>query len=365
MIKRGVNLVYAIITYIFYAFCPNIVLFTTILTKDVLFGVTIAALTLLLIELIELDKEKEKQTWNKKMILFIMTGILSCLLRNNMVYAIVVSSLITLLLFKDKRKTIGLSLGVIAIGFFLIKGVLYSHILGVGSGNVKEALSVPLNQIANVYTQKEEVLTEDEKELILEYIANADDYDRFFADPVKDSFNTGEFLNNKKEFMELWGTVFLKEPLAYIDAFLALNLPYWYPEADGVRVYIEVGNYSSDYVFENKDYLPQINGFYRRVAANTNIDNISRIMRLPIIRQFFSLSFPFWLLISMLITLVMKKRKEFVLPFLPAACLWLTYLLGPVSNFRYIYPLFILYPIIVWVMIGNIGRNDNEYCEER
>lgn len=363
MIKRNANPILIIFTYLFYMLCPNIVVFSFITTKDILFGASVALFTLLLIHLWEI---KEKALPLKKFIPLVASGILSCLFRNNMIYAIMGAGMIIVFFSKVVRKQFAASFLVIAAAYFFVTGFIYSDVLGVGPGDAREMLSVPFSQIARVYTLEPEKLTEQEKQLILMYNPTAGDYNELFADPVKDSFNTEEFLNNKKEFLGLWGELFKKAPLTYLEAFLTLNVPYWYPEADGIRTYIEMGNYSSYYTFESTNWLPQISNFYGKVAANTSHENISGVMRWPLFRQLFSLSLPFWLMVVMIISLAARKEKNWILPFMPLIFLWLTYMLGPVSNFRYIYPFTILYPVFVWYILGGgTSHNKKEIIERQ
>lgn len=359
MVRRNVNRSFVVITYLFYMLCPTIVVFSLITTKDILFGASVALLTILLLQIWEM---KESAITGKTFFLFTAVGILSCLLRNNMIYAVIAAGIIIILLCKTIRKQMAACFFAIAAVYFFTTGLIYPRMLGVQPGDVKEMLSVPFSQIARVYTMEPDKITEEEKQLILKYNPTAREYNELFADPVKDSFNSEAFLENKKEFFELWGALLKKAPLTYIEAFLTLNVPYWYPEADGIRTYIETGNYSSYYTFEYKNRFPRINGFYDMITANTSYKNISGIMRWPLFRQFFSLSLPFWLLIIMAVSLAARGKKNWIVPFMPLFFLWLTYMLGPVSNFRYIYPFTILYPVIVWYILGGkreYGKDEN------
>lgn len=356
MAQRGVNRGIVIVTWAFYALCPNIVVFSLITTKDVLFGAALIGFVLILLRLSEIYNlgGDNEQAIRSMMPVFCITGVLSCLLRNNMIYAMIISAVIILLVYKTLRKYLSIGFGIMIAAYIVIVGPVYHGILGVNPGDAREILSVPINQIARVYTLKENELPEGERQKIEKFMPRASDYRELIADPVKKYFNTAEFLNNKREFIELWVSLFCQYPFDYLEAFLTLNVPYWYPEADGVRSYIELGNYSPYYTFEYREWLPHVNQFYTKVAFNMSGENGSGIMRWPPFRQFFSLSMPFWMLIVMMISLIARKKGKSIIPFLPVIFLWLTYMLGPVSNFRYIYPIFILYPIIACYIAGGI-----------
>lgn len=359
MTKRGVNRFFVTATWLFYSFCPTIVLFSLITTKDILFGTSVAGVVMILYQIWELRETEQTEDIRKRKQLFIIltiVGSLSCLLRNNMIYAMILAGVFAVFSCKPLRRMLVVSFMAIAISYYLITGLLYYTILGIGTGDVREMMPVPAVQIARVYTTEGDKLSSEEKSLILKWVSSADKYEELFADPVKDSFNSKEYEENKSEFWTLWGKLFVQYPMTYVEAFMTLNVPYWYPEADSARTYIELGNYSSYYTFEYKDWLPNINRFYNKIAANTNYENASGIMRWPLMRQFFSLSLPFWMFIILIVTLAARNKKEWIVPFFPVMFLWMTYLLGPVSNFRYIYPMVILYPVMLLLILGG-GMN--------
>ena len=91
--------------------------------------------------------------------------------------------------------------------------------------------------------------------------------------------------------------------------------------------------------------LPAVYQFYENVSENQ-----AEWMHWPIFRQFFSIGVPIWILLFFLCWFVVNKRKAMVLAVMPSILLWMTYLLGPVSSFRYIEPLLLTYP--VWFVLG-------------
>ena len=55
-----------------------------------------------------------------------------------------------------------------------------------------------------------------------------------------------------------------------------------------------------------------------------------------------------------------RGKGKCAVPFLPVMLLWMTYLLGPVSNFRYIYPMVILYPLFACYAAGGIPGKETD-----
>lgn len=82
--------------------------------------------------------EKEKKT-NICMVLF---GLICCLLRNNMIYAVLISSIIYSLLYRK----IYCCFIYIVICFFIVNNVIYPFV-GVKEGDAKEKLCVPIQQM--------------------------------------------------------------------------------------------------------------------------------------------------------------------------------------------------------------------------
>ena len=325
-----------VLSFLYLAFNPVFHIFTLILTKDVYFSGCFLLLTVRLIDYCEAILERDRGTRKQGSITII--SLLCCLFRNNMIYVIILLAVV--LFFMAGKRIVsckGLLISIFLYG--LIVHVIYPSI-GVSEGNMKEMMSVPLSQISAVYQNEKDELNTEEKELIFKYIPDVEQYDRFFADNVKSNFNTQAFHENKDEFVSLWCKLFRKYPGEYVQAFLSLNLPYWYPEMNSVREYIETDNYSQDYPVIRKNLLPSVYHWYEEVSENR-----AKWMTLPGVRQLYSIGMPVWILVFFLIRFVVLKKRAFVCGIMPAIFLWLTYLMGPVSSFRYIEPLLLTYPV--------------------
>ncbi len=399
--RRNLPGVMGKIAWIYYGLNPVFHIFSLILTKDVLFSGLFLLLCISLVDFLETVCGKRTEP-SISIGLEIKTAVLlllCCLFRNNMIYVAIVFICLLCLCF---RVSVFRCKGLLAAVFlfFVITKVVYPGV-GVAKGSVKEMLPVPLSQMAAVYHSdkteaeenrkringnneedigeagtesgkieikkfeiketrtgkiKEKELDAREKELLIKYIPSIEQYDRFFADPVKSDFNENAFRENPGEFIRLWGQLFLKYPDIYIEAFLALNLPYWYPEMESVREYIETDNYSQDYPVERKGWLPGVYRWYERVSENQ-----AAWMHLPLFRQLYAIGVPIWVLLFFGLWFGIRKRKEALAVVTLSVLLWLTYLLGPVSSFRYVEPLLLTYPL--WLALGIGGKQDggNEF----
>ena len=332
---------------VWFALNPVLAIFSIIPTKDVLFSVFFGCTALLLHHAFCVGKAFFKSPLKVTALLF--SALLSCLFRNNAIYVFVVAALVFLLFFKGCRLRLTAVLAGALAAFLLINGPVFAA-LKVKKGNSREMFNVPVQQIALVVVRNEKKLTPKEVGKInqfLDYRKLKKLYNPRFADPVKCSYKFNENIGKEKDFIKFWLKLGLKYPKEYITAFLELNIPYWYMDADSVdpyakRIYIETLAGSNEYYSVRRNSkLPFLYSRYEKVA------NYSAFQKLPVISNLFSISTPIWAILFTAFWLIFKKRYRgllnLVLPFL----LWATYLLGPVSNFRYILPIFMLYPFFV------------------
>lgn len=346
--RRAENALARRAAFLYYAINPVFHIFALLLTKDVLFSAFFLLFNVTLVEFFEnmAHGKEDKEQQNRIIIL----GLINCLLRNNMVYVLLVFCGMLITVFKRRLREIR-SLLLVIVLYYFVTGIIYPSV-GVAEGSRKEMLSVPMSQIASVYQTHLTELEATDQELIRKYIPDVDSYDRFFADYIKMNFNEKAFREDTGEFFSLWARLFFAYPIEYVKAFLALNLPSWYPQMNSAREYIETGNYSSEYQIQRTNLLPDIYGWYEDISENR-----AGWMHWPVICLIFSIGTPIWIILFFARWFVVCKKKEKVLAILPIVLLWMTYLLGPVSNFRYMEPIMITYPI--WFTISlerNVSR---------
>ena len=71
----------------------------------------------------------------------------------------------------------------------------------------------------------------------------------------------------------------------------------------------------------------------------------------PVIRVIFGINTPIWLMLICMVLLIVKRDYRIIIVFMPSLLLWATYLLGPVSYFRYVYPIIVLYPLFIFMTL--------------
>ena len=336
-IREGCRWFLPVITMLFYALYPAFGVFSIQMTKDVLFS---CAVILLDLNLLKAGREEKTNPF----LIFVLV-VLSSLLRNNFLPAGCILVIVLFFMRKDNRmkKALIASLAGVIVSFAVMAFVYPA--CGVEGSESHESLSVPINQVAAVYVHRYSELTLPEI-FITEQYMSAGTYNPRLADTVKFSFNDELYDSDRSAFWDLYLHFLEKYPTEFIDAFLTQNVQLWYPGASvtdrySARDYIETDNVLV-YVYPVtcSPIIPEAKGFYDMVIDE--IEHSKTATGLP-----FSLSIPFIVLIIALYISVKARNNGFTASVLLSGALWATYLLGPVSAFRYMYPFFMLIPVML------------------
>lgn len=337
--KKG----FAILAFVFYAFCPPIVMLAMSTTKDILCYAT------LLVAFINLWKLY--QAWGQGNTVstgnWIMIGILltlSCLFRNNNIIAIVVFALFSLLFIKkERKKQLLLYLGVLLASSCINKGLLLA--LDATPGSISEALCVPYQQIARLCTEVgDSAFTPEEYELLIQVITpeELDCYDPVMADHTKSNINASIdiILDNKWEYLTLWLEKGIEYPQIYIESFLYNTYQAWYPNT--ILVERERGlRYFDINIWQHENGTPHIQQIFDAAIAISQGAHTNY----PIIRLFLSIGTMFWVsMITWFYSMWKRDNCTFCSLFL-IMLLCGTILCGPVVDIRYYLILFYLFPI--------------------
>lgn len=357
MSKKEIPLMFRVITFIFYAFYPVHSMYSVTMWKDIPFAICMLWFVIMLNELIT-NKDKFLQS-KKNLILFAITILLVILFRNNGIYVIFLTVPFIFVFAKQYYKQlIVVFVGVILVYSVIWKGLIF-NLLNIQEGSSVEALSVPLQQIARVMRDKEEVLTEEEREIINKFwpdVKLGEIYDPRLSDNVKWSIDSKEFDENKMELLTLWFKMFFKYPGIYVESFLCNSYGYWYPEASNWVVSRVIADAQTQ---EQKDLdikqEPIIEGDIVKI-----IDSYTEKRNIPILSMLFSIGFAMWLVFTQITYIIYKKQYKLLLIFAPILFLWLTNLASPVfCEFRYMYSLFTCLPICLFVCMQKNEEKGN------
>lgn len=327
---------------LYYLLIPTFALFSIVFAKDVLFG----SLLMLWTFLFWRWNGNRKAGW----VVLILMGAVVGLLRNNMVYAFGVMLLVALVVRKKKHAIL---LTTVILLLELVLKVVYP-LAGVMPTSEREKLSVPIVQMMSIYENADSGMEEADREAFRAYFMYEPSYNPRFADPMKNVFDNAYYLKHKTEFWQLYGKYFTKMPTTFLSKFLDLNINFWYPfesimDPYGTKYYVETYTISlEEYPITNdhsESLLPELLPFYEGFFLGDG-----EFMNSGIMVSYFRLSFPFWIMVLCLFwTHLGEKRK--LLIWSVYAGLMLTYFLGPVSNYRYLYPFYLAMPMLVVICI--------------
>lgn len=348
---RKVPAVFRICAFLAAAFFPVYKWFSITATKDVLCG---AFALIFAVGMMRLFYDKEKLRWYGYAGI-VISGILSCLFRNNMIYAIVVGGAL-LVVFQKKWRARLVLLALIAgifIGQKASTKILFKAVNAYAPDTYRESMSVPLQCLARVSSYRKDELPDDLYEEITMYIPEyklESGYSPFISDDIKASANETLLKNNKTNFIKLWVKVGLKFPDEYAESILSNTMAYWYPINLARCIIMDFASYHK--LIENGEqiakhsFMPQwVNDIYDYYYYWGNYRNT------PILGYIFRPVLYIWTLIFGAVYSIYKKDWKKLSVFVIPAMYFGTCILGPVVALRYIFPIIAIMPIFAMVLL--------------
>ena len=341
MYKKNLPQKFYIIVLVFFAIYPVFGIYSITMWKDILFA---GAMLLYTIQVVELIHNTDKYIYSIKCnIVFIISVLLVVLLRNNGIYAIVLSIPIMIMALKKYWKRLCI-IYILPIVVYSIFNSFCYNIIHANKGNVAEAFSVPMQQIARVVKYHKNELTNEEKDKINIYIPVEDVeslYDSRISDPIKNTFNSIAFKENKMSFFKLWFDLFKKYPRDYIESFLYNSYGYWYPDTIYWIYATGIGN--NDFGIEQTG-----------LKDLKLLDKLTEYRNIPVISMIYSIGFAFFIILFVIVYLIYEKKYKYILSFITIIALWITTLASPVyCEYRYIFSIFTCLPILISTIMIN------------
>lgn len=374
--KWCINRQYRIAMLLIIGLFPIFPMYAVCSAKDTLFTTAFFVAILILIE--EAKDHDVFNGWNKKRILFILASTSICLLRNNGVYALVVTLVVYFIVMltqivkanrdikrDEKNRNTKMVNVTISILFALLLYVLFSNGLRIAcratDNENQEILTVPIQQLARAYQFAPETFSKEDVDTLHEVLSEEalNTYEPKISDIIKSQFNNDAYAKNPDKYRNLWIRVGMKKPFIYLNAWLLTSYGYWYPDAvinpyGGIPRFTFTYTESSYFGFETEppgqreSKFPLLEEFYRKLSLELFQQ------RVPVIAWLFSPGFLFFTFFARWSLLLREKRYEYVLALLPVVLIWLTVLLGPTTLVRYVLILW----FIVLVMPCVISKNE-------
>jgi hypothetical protein len=289
--------------------------------------------------------------------------LLTALFRNNFIYAFVVVAVLAFFLGVFSRKRIALVAGTVLVSYLVIMNPLMSA-FGIIKGSSVEMFSVPAVQLATV-ANKAEGLSAEESEFIATYVPDWEELQPTIADTVKENFNVAAIKDDPLGFVKGYVKIGLEHPKMYTNAFLRLSYGFWapvniddsYKHVFRVNMFVR-GNRGASEDFPAQDYIyfernDSGSQFLKELQASTT--QVQQLV--PVASTLLQTGFWLWLFVGCVMWAFYQRRTQLGFILLVFGFYWLTMLLGPVSIFRYFFPLFVFVPVLITclVLLGRKG----------
>lgn len=357
--KKKVSAGFRVLSLIYFALFPVIVMFTLCSAKDTIFT---AALLLLLVSMLEFGIEGESFCDDrKKMALFMGSALVMMLFRKNGVYAYLVLLPVVFLLRRkiavkaDKKMLLLFVLPL--VGYLLLNSALMAALQAENSEN-QEMLTVPIQQLARTYKYSPETFTEEDREILHEVLSEdaLSLYNARLSDPVKYYFNNQAYAKDKTRYVKLWLRIGLRKPLSYLNAWLMTSYGFWYPDTV-INVY--AGNSVFTFTYENCSYfgyevelpgvraskIPWLDEMYRKLSLEIQQEKI------PIFSMLFSPGCLFWGFAFAFSYVLYRRKYHIIMPYFLVLLLWLTVILGPTYLPRYVLVFWFGLPLLTAILL--------------
>lgn len=300
---------------------------------------------------------KTKDISIKSVILFTLTMLLLCLLRNNGIYVITLTTICLFIFLKNNRIKIISSYLLVFISLFMFNNVLVPH-LGISNGSIREMLSVPIQQTARLVKYEKSSITKEDKKVInkvLDYDNMASDYNPELADPVKNKFKPDATNEEVKNYLIVWFKGLLKHPLIYIDA--TLNNTYGFISPNKHKWYI-YANYNDTVT---KDNLVDYHYNSLDTLRNILIGYGTIFPYIPLIGLISNIGFNTWVMIILTGYLLSKKKYKYIMCFIPLYASFIFCIIGPANTyFRYAMPYIFVLPILTILLLKEGSKNEKK-----
>lgn len=353
MLNYPIHRIFIIVSFIFFAVNPINQIWAFVTTKDLFFTVFFVLCIIFSIQIIY-----DRDFSNRKIGLFSFSAILMCLFRNQGIYIVVFFLPFLLMIAKKYRKKI------ILASLFIVLAVEGYHlvlfeILNIEKGSVREALSVPIQQMARVYQYHYEDYSKEDLELLHHFIPeeNWKSYIPEISDPVKGGFQDDFFAEHKIDFIKIWFQTGMNHKMLYLESFLYGSYGYWYVDASPRWItYIWFDGYFMEPQYnilniQRSSKFPLYETYLRSIAYHLSYEKI------PGIAVILNQGFPFWIGVVSLLYLLYKRKYDGILCLILPFGLWGTILLGPCICVRYAYPLIAAEPVLFSLLFINKGSH--------
>lgn len=342
--RKGLKKGLCILCTMIYALSPLYAHYSITLWRDVIFGGAFVLIFIALLEIISSKGNLKKST----IALLIISVLFILFFRNNGIYICIL--LLPFILFSKiaRKRLITIIYLSLLVFYFIVKGPVFDY-FNVQKSTTREALSIPLQQIARTIAMGKEIDEESKNYLsqVMDINLVDEKYSSAISDPIKNITNNDKLSESQGTFFKVWFKLLIKYPKIYIEAYLTQTLGYWYPNVE----YWATGGESQS-IFDTVDvYSDPITP--REI--NTIID-VTSSRKLPFCNLIWSIGTTTFILIISSFIFVYKNKSRYLLCYAPLYLLLFSILVStPVfSELRYVYGIFTCIPLLLTIPFINI-----------
>lgn len=360
--RRGVRRMYRVCVVLWFALFPMHAVFSISATKDIMFS---AFFLWFMIFVVRLLFDRERFCWYTYAGL-ILSGVLSCVMRHNMIYAIAAGTVVILLFVKRSRKEKLFTAGILAAVYILTslaQAGLTAATDAKTNDRYRETFGMALQCLARVAAYRPEDVSETDYEEICIYMEEEEmlTYNPYLADNAKSATNEEVLKDNFVNFMKFFVKLGLKFPDEYIEAWVTNTMGYWYPLDRGVYAVNPIDFYHkliwTEHEIVKRSYLDWPKVIYEPLYYYGDY------VKAPVLGYLHRPDCWIWFLTYFLFWSIYKKRRDACLiSVIPLMYLGTCYL-GPVAVLRYIYCLIVIVPLMGYVVMRSRAEGERRIEE--
>lgn len=339
-----------------YALSPFIARYTTSIVKDALYSHAVLFLVAALVDIAGCDAAKNRA----KLVTLTAAALAVCFLRNNGIIVVCAVATVYFGVWVLRQRNRSTFLLLCSMVLPLCVYLLFSNViipgLGIQKWRTSEILSVPFQQTARFISSREDLITQEEKEIIdavLDYEAVKANYNPRLSDPVKSTYRGDE--EALQVYLKYWFGEFLEYPVEYLSATFNNCYGFFYPDA------IEHEDATGIYLHSNWDpglLAVSYNDLQQFVVKNFTTA-IRYLESLPIFYPLCNVAIHVWLFLWMFTSKVKDRCNRIAM--IPVLASVLTLIFMPTFNwngFRYALPVVISLPFLFGLFFDSQLENE-------
>ena len=326
--------------FLIFALSPVISAYSISMWKNIPFATGMLVITVMLIDLARDAGCARRLPW---LVGFSVALVAVFLLRSDgPIIALVVAGVALVLARREAWRPLLVALLATLLICGVIRGPVYSAIST--PGEMTEALSVPLQQIARASHDQGQNFTAEQRAFVAAVFEGRTPaqvgalYMPEVSDPVKNNASNAWIGANKGEFLRGWARLGLAHPRSYLNSFLANSYGYWFPQ------------YRRWVVSPVVDSALPVPGLTPKRASRTASAILFNPRGAPIIGLAWSIGFCFYLYCAAVAALVLTDQRRLLWTLAPLLVVFLVCLASPVSGeYRYAFGYLIALPVVAAV----------------